>query len=334
VTSFSVAEQRKCVLHQSSRNYRVGFLIDLIEQYGLVAVFLNVLIEQGGAPVPAYPMMLIAGALLDRANYQLHHLILAVVVASLIADMFWYEAGRRYGDRVLKMLCKISLSPDSCVRQTESIYTKWGPASLLVAKFIPGFASIATALAGVVGTSRTRFIFFDGLGAAIWGGSAIGLGYLFRDAVNDVLAVLERLGQIGIALAVLAFAIFLATKWWQRVRLFKQLRMARISVAELADMIKDGLSPVVLDVRSEESRKRTGYIPSSKAVQHDHIDDGLNDVLKGISPETEIIVYCTCPNEVSAAKVAKMLMLRGFAHVRPLEGGLDAWVARGYSIET
>jgi rhodanese-related sulfurtransferase len=152
--------------------------------------------------------------------------------------------------------------------------------------------------------------------------------------VNDVLAVLERLGQIGIALAVLAFAIFLATKWWQRVRLFKQLRMARISVAELADMIKDGLSPVVLDVRSEESRKRTGYIPSSKAVQHDHIDDGLNDVLKGISPETEIIVYCTCPNEVSAAKVAKMLMLRGFAHVRPLEGGLDAWVARGYSIET
>jgi membrane protein DedA with SNARE-associated domain/rhodanese-related sulfurtransferase len=334
VTSFSVAEQRECVLHQSSRNYRVGFLIDLIEQYGLVAVFLNVLIEQGGAPVPAYPMMLIAGALLDRANYQLHHLILAVVVASLIADMFWYEAGRRYGDRVLKILYKISLSPDSCVRQTESIYTKWGPASLLVAKFIPGFASIATALAGVVGTSRTRFIFFDGLGAAIWGGSAIGLGYLFRDAVNDVLAVLERLGQIGIALAVLAFAIFLATKWWQRARLFKQLRMARISVAELADMIKDGLSPVVLDVRSEESRKRTGYIPSSKAVQRDHIDDGLNDVLKSISPETEIIVYCTCPNEVSAAKVAKMLMLRGFAHVRPLEGGLDAWVARGYSIET
>jgi membrane protein DedA with SNARE-associated domain/rhodanese-related sulfurtransferase len=308
----------------------VGFLIDLIEQYGLVAVFLNVLIEQGGAPVPAYPMMLIAGALLERANYQLHHLILAVVVASLIADVFWYEAGRRYGDRVLKMLCKISLSPDSCVRQTESIYTKWGPASLLVAKFIPGFASIATALAGVVGTSRTRFIFFDGLGAAIWGGSAIGLGYLFRDAVNDVLAVLERLGQIGIALAVLAFAIFLATKWWQRVRLFKQLRMARISVSELADMIKDGLSPVVLDVRTEESRKRTGYIPSSKPVQRDHIDDGL----EGISPETEIIVYCTCPNEVSAAKVAKMLMLRGFAHVRPLEGGLDAWVARGYSIET
>jgi membrane protein DedA with SNARE-associated domain/rhodanese-related sulfurtransferase len=308
----------------------MGFLIDLIEQYGLVAVFLNVLIEQGGAPVPAYPMMLIAGALLDRANYQLHHLILAVVVASLIADLFWYEAGRRYGDRVLKMLCKISLSPDSCVRQTESIYTKWGPASLIVAKFIPGFASIATALAGVVGTSRTKFVFYDGLGAALWGGSAIGLGYLFRDAVNDVLAVLERLGQIGIALAVLAFAIFLATKWWQRARLFKQLRMARISVSELADMIKDGLSPVVLDVRSEESRRRTGYIPSSKSVQRDHIDDGL----EGISPDTEIIVYCTCPNEVSAAKIAQMLMQRGFMHVRPLEGGLDAWVARGYSTET
>jgi membrane protein DedA with SNARE-associated domain/rhodanese-related sulfurtransferase len=269
--------------------------------------------------------MLIAGALLDKGNYQLNQLIFAIVTASVIADLFWFEAGRRYGDRVLKLLCRISISPDSCVRQTESIYTRWGASSLLVAKFIPGFASIATALAGVVGTSRTRFIFFDTIGAALWGGSAIGLGYLFRDAVQDVLAVLERLGQIGIALALMAFALFLAMKWWQRARLFKQLRMARISPSELAKLIHAGLAPVVLDVRSEESRQRTGFIPNSRAVSQDKLDVDLED----LSRDAEIIVYCTCPNEVSAARVAKLLMQRGFVRVRPLAGGLDAWVAAG-----
>lgn len=304
----------------------MGLLIELVENYGLIAVFLNVLIEQGGAPLPAYPLMLISGALLDKDHYQLQHLMLAIVAASLIADLCWYEAGRRYGERVLKTICRISISPDSCVRQTESIYARWGAASLLVAKFVPGFASVATALAGVVGTSRIKFIFFDALGAALWGGSAIGLGYLFRDAVNDVLAVLERLGQIGIAMALIAFGLFLAMKWWQRVRLFKQLRMARISPNELAEMIDAGLSPVVLDVRSQESRQRTGYIPSSKPIQQDKLDDSL----MGIDRRAEIIVYCTCPNEVSAARIAKLLMQRGFLNVRPLEGGLDAWVANGF----
>jgi membrane protein DedA with SNARE-associated domain/rhodanese-related sulfurtransferase len=301
------------------------FLITLIEDYGLVAVFLNVLTEQGGAPIPAYPVMLIAGSFLDKGHYSLYQLILVIVFASLIADMFWYEAGRRYGDRVLKTLCKISISPDSCVRQTESIYTKWGASSLLVAKFIPGFASIATALAGVVGTSRIRFIIFDGLGAALWGGSAVGLGYLFRDAVKDVLEVLEQLGRIGLVLIVLAFVAFLAVKWWQRTRLLKELRMARITVAELADMVAKGLNPVVLDVRSEASRKRTGYIPQSRPVHQEQIDKDL----EGVPKDVEVIVYCACPNEASAARVAKLLIQRGFKRVRPLEGGLDGWKAGG-----
>jgi membrane protein DedA with SNARE-associated domain/rhodanese-related sulfurtransferase len=304
----------------------MSFLIDWLEQYGLIAVFLNVLIEQAGAPLPAYPVMLIAGSFLDKGNYSFAQLILTIVFASLLSDLFWYEAGRRYGDRVLKMLCKISISPDTCVRQTEAIYTKWGAPSLLVAKFIPGFASIATALAGVVGTSRTRFIFFDGLGAALWGGSAVALGYLFRDAVKDVLEVLERLGRIGIVLIIFAFVTFLAYKWWQRIRLFKELRMARITVAELANMVAKGLNPVVLDVRSDESRKRTGFIPQSRAVHHDQLDKDL----EGVPKDGEVIVYCACPNEASAARVAKMLMQRGFTRVRPLEGGLDGWKAGGY----
>jgi membrane protein DedA with SNARE-associated domain/rhodanese-related sulfurtransferase len=309
----------------------MAFLIDLIAQYGLLVVFINVLAEQGGAPLPAYPMMLLAGAFLERSDYSWNQLLATIVFASLLADMLWFEAGRRYGNRILRLLCRISLSPDSCVRQTESIYTRWGSQSLLVAKFIPGFASIASALAGVVGTSRFKFLIFDGLGAALWGGSAVTLGYLFRTTLNDLLDVLENLGKVGLGLILLALVAFLAAKWWQRQRFIKELRMAQISVPELYDLMAKGSEPsvVVLDVRTEESRKRTGYIPGSKLVSTDQLDAQLED----ISKDAEIILYCACPNEASAARVAKMLIQRGYHRVRPLKGGIDGWVSAGFLVE-
>src|SRR5690606_10170787 len=139
---------------------------------------------------------------------------------------------RRYGGRVMAKLCRISLSPDSCVRQTEGVYMRYGPASLLVAKFVPGFASVASALAGAIGTSSGKFLFFDMLGAALWSGSAIFLGSLFSSAVADLLDILASLGQWGLALVALAFAVYLMKKWWQRYTFLKDLRMARITVKE------------------------------------------------------------------------------------------------------
>lgn len=148
-------------------------LLHLVEQYGLTVVFFNVFVEQLGAPLPAYPTLVVTGALLERSSYSTPLLLFIAVLAALIADFMWYLAGRRYGRKVMGTLCRISLSPDSCVRQTESVYLRWGASSLLVAKFIPGFASIASALAGALGTRRTSFIFFDSIGTALWAGSAI-----------------------------------------------------------------------------------------------------------------------------------------------------------------
>jgi membrane protein DedA with SNARE-associated domain len=98
---------------------------------------------------------------------------------------------------VLGRICRISLSPDACIRQTESVYGRWGARSLLVAKFVPGFASIASALAGVVGTPLRTFVLFDTLGALIWVGSAVFLGSLFSSTVQDLLDVLTALGKWG-----------------------------------------------------------------------------------------------------------------------------------------
>src|SRR5450830_1593282 len=304
------------------------YLFHLIEQYGLVIVFFNVLAEQLGAPVPAYPTLVITGALMHRGEYSAPVLLLTAVVAALIADFAWYMAGRRYGRKVLSTLCRISLSPDSCVRQTESIYSRWGARSLLLAKFIPGFASIASALAGTVGTSRGKFILYDGIGATLWAGVAIFLGALFNTAIDDVLNVLAELGQYGMILVAIGFAVFVASKWWQRRRFRRSLEMARISVGELDGLLKSGVRPTIVGVRSPASQQ-TRRIPGALMTSNQEIQTFAVDA----TMEDEVIVYCACPNEASAALVAKALMRRGYKRVRPLTGGIDAWVAAGYSIE-
>lgn len=307
----------------------MGFLLDLIEQYGLLFVFANVLIEQLGAPVPAYPTLVITGALLERGEYSAPMLLLTGVVAALIADYGWYMAGRRYGGRVMAKLCRISLSPDSCVRQTEGVYMRYGAASLMVAKFIPGFASVASALAGAIGTRSGKFLLFDTIGAALWAGSAIFLGSLFSSAVSDLLDILTSLGKWGIVLVALAFAVYLAKKWWQRYSFLKDLRMARITVSELDQLLKSGNPPTIIDVRSGLAQE-SGRIPGAMVLS---ADDDLSALVTNPQTDSEVIIYCSCPNEATAARLAKKLMQRGYTRVRPLTGGIDAWIAAGYTIE-
>ncbi|WP_395827384.1 rhodanese-like domain-containing protein [Collimonas sp.] len=306
----------------------MAYLFHLIEQYGLAILFFNVLVEQLGAPVPAYPTLVITGALMHRGEYSAPVLLLTAVVAALIADFAWYLARRRYGRKVLATLCRISLSPDSCVRQTESIYSRWGARSLLPAKFIPGFASIASALAGTVGTKRATFILYDGIGAALWAGLGIYLGSLFSTTVDDLLNVLTQLGQYGMILIAVGFSVFVASKWWQRRRLRLSLRMARISVAELNALLQHGMRSAIVDVRSPAAQQ-IGRIPGARTISHHEINSFVPDA----PMDQEVIVYCACPNETSAAIVAKQLMRKGYKKVRPLSGGIDAWIAAGYAID-
>ena len=305
------------------------YLFTLIEHYGLAAVFVNVFVEQLGAPIPAYPTLVITGALSARGNYSASTLLITAVVAALLADLFWYMAGKRYGSRVMSTLCRISLSPDSCVRQTESVYVRWGASSLLVAKFIPGFASIGSGLAGAMGTRFIVFLFFDSLGAALWAGTAIWLGSLFSTTVDDLLEVLESLGKWGLLLIGLALIAFVAQRWWQRNQFLKSLRMARISVDELHQMTLDGAAPIIVDVRPAHAQ-REGRIPGAMAMSMDEISELAIDM----PADSEVIIYCACPNEVSAARVAKLLMQKGYTRVRPLHGGIDAWVAAGHTLES
>ena len=304
-------------------------LITLITEYGLMFVFVNVLAAQAGLPLPAVPTLVLTGALLGVGHYSAGTLLLVAVVAALIADSAWYFAGTRIGRPVLRVLCRISLSPDTCVRQTETIYSRFGAPSLMVAKFIPGFAAVATALAGAVRTPYLTFLFFDAIGAALWAGVAIAVGSLFSNTVETLLNTLARLGEVGIGLIVVALAVFIAAKWWDRRRFYNELRMARITVAELAQLLDTGSAPMILDVRSLESQLLDGRIPGAIAVDERTVEIRIPDS----ESDREVILYCACPNEASAARIAKLLKARGFKRVRPLAGGIDAWMQAGYAIE-
>ena len=307
----------------------MNHLLDLLQQYGLALVFINVLALQAGLPMPAYPTLIVTGALAARGHHSLAALLATAVSASLIADLGWYSTGRRVGGPVLRTLCKISLSPDSCVRQTEAIFSRWGARSLIVAKFIPGFASVATAMAGVLRVPLHRFIPADAIGAALWSGVAIGLGYIFRDAIDEVLDVLSQLGKVGLALILLAFVSYVFWKWLQRKRFIRQLIMDRISVDEVRRLMDEGRIGMVIDVRSPMSQEITGRIPGAVTVD----PQNLKFDLVAIEPQSEVVVYCACPNEATAVVVAKALVQHGFKRVRPLHGGIDAWIAAGHEVE-
>ena len=304
-------------------------LIALIQHYGLAVVFVNVLLLQVGLPVPAYPTLIVTGALAPNSVYSLLAILATAVAASIVGNVAWYIAGRRLGGKVLKTLCRVSLSPDSCVRQTETIFARWGASSLTVSRFIPGFNSVATAMAGMLRIPLWRFVLFDAIGAALWSGVAIGLGYVFRDAVSDVLAVFAELGRIGVVLIAAAFVVWLLFKWVQRRLFIRQLRMDRVSVDELRRLLEHDEPTKVLDVRSPISQSVTGRIPGAITVDASNIKVDL----LAVEPETEVVVYCACPNEATAAKVAKALIRHGFKRVRPLAGGIDAWIEAGYDVE-
>src|SRR3954453_17585856 len=169
-------------------------LVTLLEHYGLWLVFANVLALQCGLPVPAYPTLIVVGAMTARGEVTVAQVIAVSTIACVIADFAWYVAGARHGRRVLRLMCRLSLSPDSCVRQTENIYERWGAPSLVVAKFVPGFAVVATSMAGMVRTPLASFALFDAIGAVLWSGVAVALGWIFRGAVNDILGVLTHAG--------------------------------------------------------------------------------------------------------------------------------------------
>lgn len=261
----------------------------LMAQYGLLIVFANVLITQLGAPLPAIPTMIVAGALAHQGHWPVALVLGAAVSASLIGDLPWFYAGRHYGHRVLNTLCRISMEPESCVRQTENIFDRWGPASLMFAKFVPGFATVAPPIAGAFKLPLAPFLGYSAIGALLWSGAAVGLGMVFHAQIEEALQMVAQLGGWALLVIGAIAGAYISIKWLERWLLIRFLRMARITVDELDDQMQTDTAPVILDARSAAAQKLDPRrIPGALRI------DTANPVVHpDIPPDRDVVIYCT-----------------------------------------
>jgi membrane protein DedA with SNARE-associated domain len=265
-------------------------MTSLLTQHGLALVFANVLLTQAGVPVPAVPILIVAGAFVAQGQIGPASLILVAVVASLIGDTLWYFAGRRYGYRILRTLCRVSIEPDSCVKQTENIFERWGAPSLMLAKYVPGFSTVAPPLAGTMRVGLPAFLGYSAVAALLWSGLPVVLGAIFHAEVGRALGWLEGMGTGAVMVIAAAVVLYIAVKSVQRYMLIRFLRMVRISVEELRDLMRQESKPLVLDVRSAMARKLDPRrLPGAVAVDI----NAPQAALVAVPPDRDVVVYCS-----------------------------------------
>lgn len=299
-------------------------------RYGALLLFAVVFAEQAGLPIPAVPVLLAAGALAGAGKMNLALAVGLAVVACLLGDLIWYYLGRHRGAQVLKVLCRISLEPDSCVRRTEDFFIRHGTRSLVFAKFIPGLGTVTPALAGLFGVSVERFLLYNGLGALLWTVVFVAPGYLLSDQLERVAAQAARFGSTLGVLAVGLVVLYIVYKYIHRHRVLRELRMARITVDELKQMMDAGHEMVIVDLRQPPALQADPYsIPGALRMAVEELEHRHHEIQR----DRDVVLYCACPNEVTAARMALLLKRNGITRVRPLAGGVEAWRARNYPLQ-
>ena len=296
-------------------------------RHGYALLFFWILAEQAALPLPSAPLLLACGALAQDGRLALHWIVLTGVAACLIADNFWFMLGRRRGAKVLHFICRLALEPDSCVRETETAYRRYGIRSLLVAKFVPGLNAVSAPLAAISGVGLCQFVLFDTLGALIWIGSFTSLGYIFSHQLDKVGDVAARMGSGVLVLAVGLLASWIGWKLLQRRRFLRKLTVDRITPEELKRMLDTGEDIMVVDVRTA-AESEVDSVPGALRIPLEDLETRHADIPR----DRDIILFCSCPNEASSARAALLLRKRGIVRVHPLHGGVDAWRALQSSV--
>jgi membrane protein DedA with SNARE-associated domain/rhodanese-related sulfurtransferase len=316
--------------HWDGEDKTMNNITQFLQSHGGPVLFVVVFIEQIGLPLPAVPWLLVAGALAAGGKLSASLAVGVTFLACITADSIWFYLGRRSGHRVLGLLCRISLEPDSCVRRTQDVFSRYGMRGLVVAKFLPGLSTLAPPLAGNAGISLHRFLFFDGIGSLLYVGTFIMVGVLFSRQLDQVMAAFGSLGAGALALVAVLAGLYIGYKYVQRLRVLHELKMARITVDELYQKVEAGENPMILDLRP---RSELDQDPSSiRGALHMTMDEVERRQIE-IPRDRDVILYCSCPNEVSSARIALWLHRKGISRVRPLKGGIDAWRERNYPVD-
>jgi membrane protein DedA with SNARE-associated domain/rhodanese-related sulfurtransferase len=303
--------------------------LDFFIKYGYWVIFLWVLTEQLGIPVPSAPLMLTAGTLTATHKLSLPLVLLSALLASLIADTTWYIFGKRYGAAVVRLMCRLSFESSACVRKTEGVFTKRGATALLVAKFVPGLGSVAAPIAGQIGMGYGKFALCDAGGVLLWFLTVTLGGRFFGDVLKQHPNALLWAGHFFAAIFALLFIGFLVWKMLQRRAFLRSLRMSRIEPSELKQLMDEGQTVFIVDLRHP-----LDYLPDPRTLPGalSLTPDKLVEQADRIPHDCEIVLFCTCPSEATAARMALRLRAMGINRVRPLRGGFEEWKKLGYPL--
>ena len=302
--------------------------------YAYLIIFLWVLVEQIGIPIPSVPVLLTAGTLSATHRVSWLGITVSMLLACIVADTIWFALGRRYGNSVLKLLCRFSFEASTCVSKTEGYFTRRGAVTLLFAKFVPGLSTVAAPIAGQTGMSLPRFLAWDLAGSFIWGEAFILAGRFFGDIAKKSAPFFAWLGHFAIVIFVLMVLGFLAHRIWKQRKFLQQVRELRLEPTELKTMLDIAETnhtppPFIVDLRHP-----LDYLPDPRVLPG-ALRIGPNELKQHseiIPRDRDVILYCTCPSEETSAKLALQLHKMGVYRVRPLRGGFDGWKQAGYPL--
>lgn len=302
----------------------------ILMTYGYLLLFAWVLVEQFGIPLPAAPILLAAGALSAEGQISFSLALLAGVAGSLTADTVWFFIGRRYGHHVLRLLCKLSMEPTICVRRTQDQFGRRRQLMLLVAKFVPGLATLAAPVAGQHGMPYAEFVLFDGIGTTAWIGTVLTVGRLFGDALKRDPSLLNWVGKFSGALLLLGVLVFFIGRVLRRRMVLRELLAARLEPEELKRQLDAGEAVYIVDLRHPlELLPDPFTLPGALHFSPDSIAARHSEIPR----DRDVVLFCTCPSEATAAKTAMILIKLGIERVRPLRGGYDEWKRLGFPLD-
>lgn len=298
-------------------------------QYGYLILFVWVLVEQLGVPIPSAPLLITAGTLTATHKLSLPLTLIAVVLGCLVSDTMWYLMGKRYGGVVVRLLCRLSMESNTCVKKTEGYFTRNGARSLLVAKFIPGLSTVAPPIAGQTNMPLHIFLSYDAAGSLLWALAFTLGGRFFGDFLkhSNIVSSVSHSAGILFILLLIGFLIYRFTR--QRA-FIKEMRTARLEPDDLKTMLDNGQQVYIVDLRHP-----LDYLPDPRTLPGAVLftPDKLVEHTDAIPRDRDVVLFCTCPSEATAAKMALTLRKAGIYRVRPLRGGFDEWKRLGYPLE-
>jgi membrane protein DedA with SNARE-associated domain len=262
--------------------------LHFVVQHGYALLFLWLAAEQAALPVPSIPLLLACGALMRDGRMHPALVLAYGLAACLLADSVWFHVGKRGGGKVLRLLCRIALEPDSCVRRTENALIRYGPRSLLVAKFVPGLNAVAAPMAGSSGVGFLQFLLFDSLGVLIWITAYAGAGYLFAGQLEIIVGYALRTGSGLLLMVVGVVGASIGWKFLQRQRFLRKFAVARISADELLGQVRGGAEVLLVDLRNRHAAERD-TVPGALRIPAEELEARHSEIPR----DREIVLFCS-----------------------------------------